>query len=234
LPTAKTRLLARFSTVIQREGAGQREKQAEEEVGMEPNDESNEQDEGGLKKKVATGVAVGLATTAAAGVAKKLLSGGDDENGDVQETAENQGRQAGSSGGRTAQGAQSGATRQARSTAGSTRRTTKAGSGSAKKRSSQAGSSAKKASSQARSTAKKSSSQTRSTAKKSSSQARSAAKKSSTQARSTAKATTRSAGSTASRDRTKEQLYNQAKRLKIDGRSNMTKAQLERAIARAK
>jgi hypothetical protein len=233
LPTAKTRLLARFSTVIQREGAGQREKQAEEEVGMEPNDESNEQDEGGLKKKVATGVAVGLATTAAAGVAKKLLSGGDDENGDVQE-AENQGRQAGSSGGRTAQGAQSGATRQARSTAGSTRRTTKAASGSAKKRSSQAGSSAKKASSQARSTAKKSSSQTRSTAKKSSSQARSAAKKSSTQARSTAKATTRSAGSTASRDRTKEQLYNQAKRLKIDGRSNMTKAQLERAIARAK
>jgi hypothetical protein len=34
--------------------------------------------------------------------------------------------------------------------------------------------------------------------------------------------------------RTKEQLYNQAKRLKIEGRSNMTKAQLERAISRAK
>jgi hypothetical protein len=28
------------------------------------------------------------------------------------------------------------------------------------------------------------------------------------------------------------QLYNQAKRLKIEGRSSMTKAQLERAISR--
>jgi hypothetical protein len=43
-----------------------------------------------------------------------------------------------------------------------------------------------------------------------------------------------SGGSSASRGsgRTKEQLYNQAKRLKIDGRSSMTKAQLERAISR--
>jgi len=32
--------------------------------------------------------------------------------------------------------------------------------------------------------------------------------------------------------RTKEQLYNTAKRLKIEGRSSMTKQQLERAIAR--
>ena len=34
--------------------------------------------------------------------------------------------------------------------------------------------------------------------------------------------------------RTKEQLYNTAKRLKIDGRSKMTKAQLERAVERAR
>jgi hypothetical protein len=34
--------------------------------------------------------------------------------------------------------------------------------------------------------------------------------------------------------RTKEQLYAQAKRLKIDGRSRMTKAQLERAVERAR
>jgi hypothetical protein len=33
---------------------------------------------------------------------------------------------------------------------------------------------------------------------------------------------------------TREQLYRQAKRLKIDGRSSMTKAQLERAVERAK
>jgi hypothetical protein len=34
--------------------------------------------------------------------------------------------------------------------------------------------------------------------------------------------------------RTKEQLYTQAKRLNIEGRSKMTKAQLERAVRRAK
>jgi hypothetical protein len=34
--------------------------------------------------------------------------------------------------------------------------------------------------------------------------------------------------------RTKEQLYNQAKRLNIEGRSKMTKAQLQRAVSRAK
>jgi hypothetical protein len=35
-------------------------------------------------------------------------------------------------------------------------------------------------------------------------------------------------------NRTREQLYRQATRLKIDGRSSMNKAQLERAIERAK
>lgn len=34
--------------------------------------------------------------------------------------------------------------------------------------------------------------------------------------------------------RTKEQLYDQAKRLNIEGRSSMTKAQLERAISRVR
>jgi hypothetical protein len=38
----------------------------------------------------------------------------------------------------------------------------------------------------------------------------------------------------ASSGRTKEQLYRQAQRLKIEGRSKMSKAQLERAIARAR
>jgi hypothetical protein len=36
------------------------------------------------------------------------------------------------------------------------------------------------------------------------------------------------------RQRTKEQLYATAKRLNIEGRSQMTKAQLERAVARAR
>jgi hypothetical protein len=34
--------------------------------------------------------------------------------------------------------------------------------------------------------------------------------------------------------RTKEQLYREAKRLNVEGRSRMTKAQLERAVARAR
>ena len=43
-----------------------------------------------------------------------------------------------------------------------------------------------------------------------------------------------SGGSRSGSNRTKEQLYNQAKRLKIGGRSSMTKAQLERAVSRAR
>ena len=57
---------------------------------------------------------------------------------------------------------------------------------------------------------------------------RSTAKKATTKARSaTPKAR-------AASNRTREQLYKQAARLKIEGRSSMNKAQLERAIARAK
>jgi hypothetical protein len=40
--------------------------------------------------------------------------------------------------------------------------------------------------------------------------------------------------STTSSGPTKEQLYNQAKRLKIEGRSKMTKQQLQRAVSRAR
>jgi DNA end-binding protein Ku len=44
----------------------------------------------------------------------------------------------------------------------------------------------------------------------------------------------KSRAGTSSSSRTKEQLYATAKRLKIDGRSKMSKAQLERAVARAR
>ena len=63
---------------------------------------------------------------------------------------------------------------------------------------------------------------------------------SSAKPRSTSGSSTRSRSSSSSRrssggaTRTKEQLYNQAKRLKIEGRSKMTKAQLERAVERTK
>lgn len=47
-------------------------------------------------------------------------------------------------------------------------------------------------------------------------------------AKSTAKGAAKGAG------RTKEQLYREAKRLKVEGRSRMTKSQLERAVTRAR
>jgi hypothetical protein len=51
--------------------------------------------------------------------------------------------------------------------------------------------------------------------------------------RRSAAATRRKTGTASRRVRTKEQLYRQATRLKIDGRSQMTKAELERAVGRA-
>jgi hypothetical protein len=44
----------------------------------------------------------------------------------------------------------------------------------------------------------------------------------------------RAGGGTRTRARTREELYKQATRLKIEGRSSMNKAQLERAVNRAK
>ena len=41
-------------------------------------------------------------------------------------------------------------------------------------------------------------------------------------------------GSSGPKGRTKEQLYNEAKRMGIEGRSTMTKAQLQRAVDRRK
>jgi hypothetical protein len=62
----------------------------------------------------------------------------------------------------------------------------------------------------------------------------SASKRTSSSSRSRSSSSSRSGSSRSGTERTKEQLYNQAKRLKIDGRSSMTKAQLERAISRAR
>jgi hypothetical protein len=148
--------------------------------------ETTEQDQGGLKKKVATGVAVGLATTAAAGVAKKLMGNGGD---DQRENVESQGREAANRGRQTAKSAQSRASSTTKRAAGSTSGRAKSGARSARKRTSQA--------------------------------------------RSTAASKTRSARSRTS-ESTKEQLYARAKRLGIEGRSKMSKAQLQRAVSRAK
>jgi len=79
----------------------------------------------------------------------------------------------------------------------------------------------------------RSSSKSSSSRRSSSSRTRSRAK---TTSRPKAKTTAKRATSTARRtvNRTREQLYKQATRLKIEGRSSMNKAQLERAISRAK
>ena len=63
----------------------------------------------------------------------------------------------------------------------------------------------------------------------------SSAKRTTTRAaKRTTTAATRTASGRRSSTPTREQLYRQATRLKIDGRSQMTKAQLERAVKRAK
>ena len=137
-----------------------------------------EQERMSTGKKVVAGAAVGLAVPAAVGVAKKLLSDGDD--GDASQPRQGSRRQSGSR-------ARPRST--ARSQPGSARGKTRARSATSGKRSS-------------------------------------------LRAKSRSTSSRRTSGSSAGSERTKEQLYNQAKRLKIEGRSSMTKAQLERAIGR--
>ena len=81
-------------------------------------------------------------------------------------------------------------------------------------------------------------SRSRSTGSTSRARSRSTGTNSKTGSRSTTRSRSKTRSSTSGRSsgttRTKEQLYAQAKRLKIDGRSRMTKAQLERAVASAR
>ena len=85
------------------------------------------------------------------------------------------------------------------------------------------------------STSRKSSSSTKSSAGTAKKSAAKTSRRSSTSARrSTSSRTGSSSSGRSTQERTKEQLYAQAKRLGIEGRSSMTKAQLERAISRGK
>jgi hypothetical protein len=155
-----------------------------EEVEMEPNEEGTS-----LKKRLAVGVAAGVATTAAAGVAKKLMANdGDDQSAGRGTTDVSEGGS------------------QPRSAATSGKRT-----GSARSRS--------------RTTARSSSGSGRSSAAKPKPSAR--AKRPASRAKS-------ATGGARRQEKTKEQLYRQAQRLKIEGRSKMTKQQLQRAVDRAR
>ena len=149
-------------------------------------EQDTEQEGMSTGKKVVAGAAVGLAVPAAVGVAKKLLSDGDD--GDASEQQEGTGQQ-----------------RRGRTTSTRSRRP---------------GSRGKTPSSSSRSRSKAASSKSRSSSGRASSSSSSRSRSSSGR------------GSSSQSGRTKEQLYNQAKRLNIEGRSSMTKAQLERAISR--
>ncbi len=60
------------------------------------------------------------------------------------------------------------------------------------------------------------------------------ASKSSTRDMSSGKRGGRRSGTNREKGRTREQLYNEAKKLGVDGRSKMTKEQLERAVERKK
>jgi len=181
------------------------------------NENANDDNEGmSTGKKVIAGAAIGVAVPAAVGVAKKLIGNDDDEQGadsgqsdSSQESGSKSGqsRSQGRSGtSATKRGSSSTSKRRSSSTSkrGSTS-TSKRGSTSTSKRASGSGSSRSRSGSASRSRAKSSSSTQRS-------------------------GSSSGGGST----RTKEQLYNQAKRLKIEGRSSMTKSQLERAISRAR
>jgi hypothetical protein len=140
-------------------------------------DTENESEGMSTGKKVVAGAAVGVAVPAAVGVAKKLLSSGDDAQDEASGVAERSGK-------------------------------------SGRKSASSVG----KKSSQAARHNSSSSKRTRSSANT---------------GRKTSRGRSSSSSSSGS-NRTKDQLYNQAKRLKIEGRSTMTKAQLERAISRAR
>ena len=81
--------------------------------------------------------------------------------------------------------------------------------------------------------ATRSSAKARSTKRATAAKSRSTTKRSTTSARSKA-ASSRSGSTRSTKLPTREQLYRQATRLKIEGRSRMTKAQLQRAVTRAR
>jgi len=167
--------------------------------------EDNDQEGMSTGKKALAGAAVGIAVPAAVTVAKKLIGNGDDE-GEQQEGQEGgpQQSQRGPQQSQRASGAR-------RSSGGSSR------SG----RSSAPGSKSRSRAASSRSGSKSSSA---SSSGSSGSKSRSSSRRS--------RSRSSSAGTQSGSTRTKEQLYNQAKRLNIPGRSSMSKQQLERAIAR--
>ncbi len=162
-------------------------------------------DEQGIStSKIVAGAALGLAVPAAVGAARKLRAGDREES-----------RGAGRSGD---------SARSKRSTSEASR--------------SQSGTSGRAAGTRASGQPKASSSGRARSAASRSAATRSASSSSSA---SRSKKTSSSAGSRsgrgaaqASRGPTKEQLYRQATRLGVQGRSRMTKAQLERAVSRAR
>jgi hypothetical protein len=172
--------------------------------------EDEDRSEEGLSTttKIVAGTAIGVAVPAAVAAGRKLIGSGNGDDGGEEERPQN-----------------------SRSDTGSRGQQTSARTGSAKRGSSSRTSPSRTSASRS-SSGKSRSGSTRSTTSRSSTTTRAASTgKRAARAGSTAK--TR-AGSSSSKTPTREQLYKQATRLKVEGRSRMTKAQLERAVARAK
>jgi hypothetical protein len=186
-------------------------------------------DEEGMStgKKVVAGAAVGVAIPAAIGAAKKLIGSGDDEEerpSDESKSGRQQSRPRGTTG---SPGPRPRTPSRSTAKTGSTKRRSAAKSGStAKKRST---STKKRSTSKSGSASKSRTASTSGSASKSRPASRSRSASKSRSSKSGSSSSTRSGS-----NRTREQLYRQATRLKIEGRSSMTKAELERAVNRAK
>src|SRR5215210_7417986 len=170
-------------------------------------------------QKVVTGAALGVAIPAAVGIAKKLLKG----QGGSDEAADDDSEGPEASG---EEDSISRASTTARGTLGSESKAAGSGRGletSGNSEAKSAGSKAKSAGSKTKSGASKAQS-SRSKTRTSGSKAKTSADRAKSSA----------AGSRSGRDQTLEQLYRQARRLKIEGRSTMNKEQLARAVERTR
>lgn len=195
---------------------------------MAKKDEAQE----GISKpaKVAAGAALGVAIPVVVGAARKLIGGDSDDSesergGEPEQTGsedrrERRGRStspARGSGGRRGTSKTSGKKRAAKSSGKTTQsksRTSTSKSAGRRKKTSATGARRKKTSATGAPRRKKTSATAGRGTNRGSSTSR------------------RSSGST--REPTREQLYRQATRLKVEGRSRMSKAQLQRAVERAK
>lgn len=195
---------------------------------MAKKDEAQE----GISKpaKVAAGAALGVAIPVVVGAARKLIGGDSDDSesergGEPEQTGSEDKRER--RGRSTSPARGSGARRGTSKTSGKKRAAKSSGKTTtqSKSRTSTSKSAGRRKKTSATGARRKKTSATGARRKKTSATAGRGTNRGSSTSR-------RSSGST--REPTREQLYRQATRLKVEGRSRMSKAQLQRAVERAK